>query len=374
MAGSATTKTGHFSLDYPDIIGHSYASNNPTIAPIPVIFLTRLTSPRREELLQQLKQGDGNPWPEDVPKCALGAVPWLRSFEPSINDILHIASGTCITITDEHLQEGKCIISHIVFDENALETVDNHEFALASITEAYKLACSERRKKSWFPDTLSPDKRFVPIKDTEADPVPNSNHPYVELPVFVTVPLTSQQETYLYALLACESAEPEFFHVLGTSPDLDDLNYLMAYFKEKSWFPGDFVIIDSTTVSSVPVPIPTSSIPAPEAEFDPPYPSFLLCTELLMWHLASDGELVASDRVGYAVRRRTMEESEEYQMWSANAFRAMGLGSWIGWCYDGLEEDNSDQEEGIERYYWDCWLDARGRVDGEVRAKADVKD
>lgn len=362
-----TSKTQHTALDFPKLIGHSYASNNPAIAPLPVVFLSKISLQHREDVLVQIVQGNGTSWSDSVPKRALGSVPWLRSFPASIHDVCHVANGGCVMIHEDLLHDAKCVISHNVFPRNAPTPQDPREFADIDMNEAFSILCPTNSTTSWFPDTLPSDQRFVPTQPPGPPAGPNKpDFSHSEIPIFITVPITAQQEAYLQELLETGgNTNPEFFTILNTTPDLDDIDFLMQHFLSCAWFPSDFVVVDALTLSSLPTPLPDTTV----EELAPPYPSFLLATELLIWHgTVDEKELVARDALGYAVGRRTMEDEEEFLLWSGNVFRSMGLGSWIGW--DAMYEGGGDD---VDQYYWNCWLDEHGKVDDEVREKGTVK-
>lgn len=359
-----TTRTEHRALDFPHIEGYSYPRNQPTIPHLLVIFLFKLSAPRRNEIIEQIKRCDGKPWPEGVSRMELDALPWLRSFNMSADHDLYIPRGLDMVIDRELLREGKCIIAHRLDIRDLPANDDAREFAIVPIEEAYKLVCSASATKSWFPSTFPWKCEFQPIREPEPK-TSTIGYNSVDLPVFIVLPITKEQETYLFALLTCETAQPEFFHIPNTCADLDDIDHLMQNFLENSLFPAEFVVVNKETVATIPNPIPTLSDELPYIDFSPPHPTFTLATELLFRHHTSDYQAIAYDNLGYAVGQREMEDGQEYQMWCGNIFRGMGLGSWIG-TVDGEADD-------VENYYWDCWLDHDGRVDGQVRAEASVK-
>ncbi|OAL43125.1 hypothetical protein IQ07DRAFT_524947 [Pyrenochaeta sp. DS3sAY3a] len=348
----ASTKSGHHDLDFPEIIGHSYASNNPTIAPLPVIFLFKLASPARSDIIHKIEQGDGTPWPENVPKKSIGVIPWLRSFTPTIDDVVDIAAGSCIILDEDLFHDGKCLVSHNFFKPNHTLDTDPREYGIVDLTQAYRLACTSSSDTSFFPGALPPSQKFLPLARPNPTPKPRPSPPHPltgDLPVFITAPLSPLQEAYILALLTCESGTPDLIHLPNPAPhETDDMDHLMAHFLAHAWFPGDFAVVDARTVSSIP--------------FEGPFPDFGVATELLIWHRAGDEQLVGRDNVGYVYGRRVVEDSEEFGGWCGNVSRGMGLG----------KGDERDGEE-LERYYWGCWLDGRGRVEGEVRAEAVVK-
>ncbi|KAH7396396.1 hypothetical protein BKA66DRAFT_566886 [Pyrenochaeta sp. MPI-SDFR-AT-0127] len=364
MSTSAANKTGYAFLDFPLVLGHWYSHDNPTTAPLMVIFLFSLPSLRREEIVKQIEGDIDTPWPEGIPKKALAVVPWLRSSKFSAYDDLYIPIGLDIVIDEKLLEERKCIIAHRLDLRNAPINNDVREFAIVRIEEAHKLVCSASATKSWFPDTLPWECEYQPLREPEPKPS-TLRYDKAELPVFIVVPMTKEQETYLFTLLSCEMAQPEFFHLHNTGPDLDDMDHLMNHFLENASFPSDFVIVDKETVATIPNPIPTSSEQIPYVEFGPPYPTFTLASELLFWHLAGDEQSIACDNVGYGVGPRTLENDDEYQMWAVNVFQGKGVGNWF--------DSSSESEDEMERYYWHVWIRKNGRVDGQVRAEATMK-
>jgi hypothetical protein len=368
-----TTRTGFQSLDFPDILRNSYHSTKHFTLPLAVVFLFKTSPSHRQEILQQLEQHNAPSWPEDIPQRPLVAVPWYRTFTPNIHDVIHMdAGGPCIYISPELLEDTKCLVAHNQCHPAPSFLPKPREFAIVELREAYQLACASTTLESWFPSHLPSSCNFTPTASTAKSDAPETPLPFTELPVIVTVRLTSEQEKYLYALLSCEMAEPgpAFLHVPNPSPDTTtDIHHLMSYFQQTAWFPGDFVVVDAGTVSSLPTPLnlPVSapqSVPNEAAA----YPSFTLVTELLIWHATQDKwgrQHVGKDSVGYATGQRTMKDDEEYGDWCSGDSRGQGLGFYAWENYGGYK--------GEEVYFWGCWVDGEDRVDEEVRGGMVVK-
>jgi hypothetical protein len=269
------------------------------------------------------------------------------------------AGGPCISISPELLESTKCLVAHDQCDPAPSFAPKPREFAIVELEEAHKLACASTPLESWFPSSSLVS--FTPTTSPAKPDAPEPPLPFTEIPVIVTVPLTSSQEEYLYALLSCEMAEPgpAFLHVVNPEPDTTtDIRHLMSYFQQTAWFPDDFVVIDTGTISS----LPDHPLPNEAATFS----SFTLVTELLIWHATQDKwgrHHVGKDSVGYASGRCTMKDDQEYGDWCSQSSGGMGLGLYA-WD-DGYGDEDA--------YFWGCWVDAEGRVDEEVRGAMCVK-
>jgi hypothetical protein len=353
---ASSTRTHHAILDLPSV--SPYRTH--TLDAIAIVFLFKALISQREEVLQTIKSGHVASTDEQV--RAIGVVPWLRSFPPTESDIANMATSQVIFIDSRMLQDDMCIVCQGLQRSAAPNNKPTFEFAEVHLLEAYDIVTTAQWGRSWFPTTIPASHKLDFA--IESDTIIEREGPRLncEIPVFIVVDVSPEQKQLLYEILSSDFAEePDFLHVPNTSPHIDDIDHLMQYFLENAWFPGDFAVVDAQTIAELSVPNCSSAIGSSEQ----PYPSFMLATSSHIRHPASDSQDIGKDDVGYAVARKHVEDEGDFGWWCGNVFKGMGLRSFIGW-------DNDGQFEG-DLYYWNCWLNDNGMVDGEVRNKLDIK-
>ncbi|KAH4005035.1 hypothetical protein HBI13_024840 [Parastagonospora nodorum] len=349
----ANTATGHRALDFPELF-EQLSNFNPVLA-IPVVFLFKTTSTFREDVLQRLLLGKGEPLPEHVERRNLGAVPWYRTSKPSRGVVPRAegdvpkVTGQCILIDQDLLEEEKCIISQ-EFEKS--EVQQTHECAIVPIADAYHFLCTEPYYQSWFDSgSLDAACRLEPEPAVEAEEVITDT----ELPVLLPENCTPEKEEHLTGLFEVdwfEASEPDFVripisYVDGESTDAatkqdENISNLMQHFLDRGWFPHDFIIIDDMAVSSLP--------------FDEEhFPTFLYGTKLSIWHEAAERQTIAIDSLGYAIGRLKMKNMDDYMMMLGASVKGMGLGHFVG-----------DRED-YKHYYWGCWKDENGVVSEDIK-------
>lgn len=116
---------------------------------------------------------------------------------------------------------------------------------------------------------------------------------------------------------------------------------IMQHFLSKGWFPHDFIFVDDAALSRLPVDSKR-------------LPTFLYATNLSIWHEAAERQTIALYHLGYTVGRLIMDCEEAYSWWMGAFAKGIGLGHWVG------------KREDYKFYYWSCWMDQEGKVDGEV--------
>jgi hypothetical protein len=350
MATRMTTETGHRALDFPELF--ELRSNfNPVLA-IPVLFLFKTTTSLRDDVVQRLRDGNGEPWAENVSKRNLGVIPWYRTstsarglVPTSSGDALR-TTGHCILVDQDLLKENKCIISR-EFEKADLQ--QTHECAVIPIADAYPFLCSRPYFDSWFDSgSLDTACRFEPLPLDEPEEAPID----AELPVLIPENCTLEQEEELSQLFQTDwEFEPDFLRVpvsyvddnsddVATKQDKNMVK-LMQYFLDRGWFPEDLIFLDDIALSSLPVKKKA-------------LPTFLYATKSSMQHEAAEGQTIAIDNLGYAVGRLKMEREDDYSMWLGAFVKAIGLGNWVG------------DRDAFKHYYWICWKDGNGEVDGDI--------
>jgi hypothetical protein len=351
----ANTATGHRALDFPELF-EQLSNFNPVLA-IPGIFLFKTTSTFREDIVQRLLLGKGEPLPEHAERRNLAAVPWFRTSKPSRGVVPRAegdvpkVTGQCILIDQDLLEEEKCIISQ---EFEKPEVQQTHECAIVPIADAYHFLCTEPYYQSWFDSgSLDAACRLEPELAVEAEEVMTDT----ELPVLLPDNCTPEKEEQLIGLFEVdwfEASEPDFVriplsYVDGESVDAatkqdENISNLMQHFLDRGWFPHDFIIIDDMAVSSLP--------------FDEEhFPTFLYGTKLSIWHEAAERQTIAIDNLGYAIGRLKMKNMDDYMMMLGASVKGMGLGHFVG-----------DRED-YKCYYWGCWKDENGAVDEYIKPR-----
>jgi hypothetical protein len=358
METQNSTKTGHRALDYTELFSQPDE--------IPIVFLSKSSASLRDDFKQRLQDGNGEPWPGDVPQRPLAIIPWLRTFTPTRHVIPQIHADMPVRVTEhilvdqDLLDESKCIIAHRFIDPK--DRSKTQECAIVPITDAYRLLSDRPRSESWFtPGPLDPECRFDPDPEHEftAEPEEDEEAPVApDLVVLIPSNCAKEQEEQLQDLFSTDwefiDFDSDFVRVpiaYVDDPSLDaaatqdrNMDNVMQYFLAKGWFPRDFILVDAQALSRLPVK-------------KKDLPNFLYATNLMIWHGFDERTTIAHDQLGYAVGRLKMHCKEAYSYWMGAYVKGLGLGRYVG----------KGEREDYKLYYWSCWKDEEGNVDEDVR-------
>jgi hypothetical protein len=134
----SSTRLDPGAFDFPEIVQHVCTPGNPNDAPLSVVCLFKASTREHENVLERVMDRNGQT--HDAPNHALGAVPRLRSFTPSRNNI-SCFNGKIIFIEQQFLDANKTIIS---------------------------LIYSHRKSDSWLTSLLDTSRDIRPIFEAQA--------------------------------------------------------------------------------------------------------------------------------------------------------------------------------------------------------------